>query len=136
MFSKPELAFIYNEVIMNAQFHSIVAAEWLNESMNDDDDDDDDDDLQQKKLRQSWCKFNYLGEWIRRKECQEIIVDCREGNVAGLLDQQKLCSGWENVLVVVEAKGSSRIDDDDEEEEEEEENVVVVDDGIGDDPDF
>ncbi len=37
--------------------------------------------------------------------------------------------------MVVEAKGSSRIDDD-EEEEEEEENVVVVDDGIGDDPDF
>ncbi len=38
--------------------------------------------------------------------------------------------------MVVEAKGSSRIDDDEEEEEEEEENVVVVDDGIGDDPHF
>ncbi len=91
-------------------------------------------------------KFNYLGEWIRRKECQEIIVDCREGIIAGdLLDQQKLCSfvvGGRIFLVVVEAKGSSRIDDDDDEEEEEEdedeeeENVVVVDDGIGDDPDF
>jgi hypothetical protein len=34
--------------------------------------------------------------------------------------------------VLVEAKGSSRIDDDDDDEE----NVVVVDGGIGDDPDF
>jgi hypothetical protein len=31
VFSKLELAFIYNEFIMNAQFHSIMAAEWLNE---------------------------------------------------------------------------------------------------------
>ncbi len=34
--------------------------------------------------------------------------------------------------MLVEAKGSSRIDDDDDDEE----NVVVVDGGIGDDPDF
>lgn len=31
VFSKLGLAFIYSEVIMNAQFHSIMAAEWLNE---------------------------------------------------------------------------------------------------------